>query len=761
MKQSLYLWSLTALKSCFWTLGFGHFLFEPTVHPMSRQLMRMNTISSTEIKTKEGLSVRSFEIEPLIEMPGEDCIALAVCFSKALETAIASPEPVFLESHLAQVCQDGAWGVCFGSLNSNKNMFSGGMVHFFFTSTPCSLCRELGVNPLCGKSQAVLAVFRLTDRVLASDPFRTTIPSLISSNSLNTYESIVFENCQRVLGFVYDDTETLACLKTASLADRRQAFSALTEIIMPLQRLWPRLELGLKTISSLTQSWVAMICTFLDISSSLCMEQESILVLGNLFGSRPEGWWLIQMAIENNSQDGKASSLEELKTATCLLNEWSLANKFDNFGQTDVVKILAYITSRVGVTSEIISVVEWIASELTISSGIGYVAELVHLGHTILFGMDSHLWLSTEDKKVAVKSLRSALCAKSKDQSEVLSSALYNMDSLCYLRCLPLGEQEDIDLAAALEGIHVMDTKSWANLKKLRETTFWMDQMQSYGSQVQLLGSELIKGDSNVNLMPHSAASSDFYTSYERTEANSIVELTSDSTFFKCVCDVVNSLFAESKINESTMLSYEDEAAEQRFCYIAPDGATRCVNWFAVCVFALSNGDYEAMDSFLRSLKHQAGLVYVCPKLNRTQVSRRRHLLTLGACVQDVLGKSCPELATALVDECQCPLWSFIPTWMHQNFVGIVPMVDALYIHHKCLLHGVDYLVYFAVDIIRHVQTEIVDAAASSKQLKPSSLSTYSYCALESDDFVSALCTEHRTRVLEKMMAASLEPSES
>ena len=123
-----------------------------------------------------------------------------------------------------------------------------------------------------------------------------------------------------------------------------------------------------------------------------------------------------------------------------------------------------------------------------------------------------------------------------------------------------------------------------------------------------------------------------------------------DNLFFpKVICRKwrIRVSFAQSAY-ESTMLSCEHEAAEQRFCYIALDGATRCVNWFAVCVFALSNGDYEAMDSFLRSLKHEAGLIYICPKLNQTQVSRRRHLLTLAACVQDVLGKS------SRISHCSC-----------------------------------------------------------------------------------------------------------
>jgi hypothetical protein len=752
-------WSLTALKSCLYTLG-PLFPQEGTVHPLSRQLFRMDRLAISEAKPEGhgGLSVRQFECAPLVEMGGEDNIALLVTFFRVLQHAIKSKDPLLVDLSLVKVCIDGIWSVGYSTLMVHPSVFGAGMVQFFLTSTSCGMCNSIGVNPLLGTTQAVLAMFRLCDSVLASDPYHTTVPAKASSVDINTYEKHVFENMQRVLTFVMNDKTTLDKLRNASLSTRRRSMAALTEIIIPMRRLRSRLDIG-QDLSSATQQWILMIQVYMQVSSALGMQEESLMVLSQLLGMQPQGWWLIEQALKERTKEATFGSAKQV--IQNMYHEWSLAVSFGDAGVIDSASTLPLISFLASNTTDVVSNMEVLArcvvDDLRVLQDKDWQQRqgLEHLSQMIMCSSDSHFALQDE-------SGREAMFLLQQTKTAVVNSATFNLDTVCLLKHHQLLSAEEERANAAFitklefeqkECMVLNDTK-----QKMR-SKFW-NNLYSGVSKMSLLP---------MFVSPEKSAASTGQRKSELREADLDKKPPAgkhppggQNNNFDHYWKTIHFYSEADPVLGALVLSGDHSAAKQLIYSITTgdsDSANEalCVDWFAVCMNSLAGGNCMALAEFLESLKTMPGIMYLWPRLHPNMASRKRYLLTLAASVHDVLGKECPEVARALEEVCQCPTWSFIPTWMQQNMMGIVSFADALYILHTSMVHGVDYLVYYAVAVLRHSQGTIVEAAAASQLLHPSMMrETHSFCAKTSDDFVHGLCKKYRGLVLELLGAGTI-----
>ena len=179
------------------------------------------------------------------------------------------------------------------------------------------------------------------------------------------------------------------------------------------------------------------------------------------------------------------------------------------------------------------------------------------------------------------------------------------------------------------------------------------------------------------------------------------------------------------------------------------------VNCFAMISLALCNGEITKTRAFLQTLEQ-------CPGSRFLHGGNMKCSAMLIRLVNEILEVECPEILSAL-DEAGIPLTPTLSLWLKQSFVGVLSFADSILVNAIALGMGLDYLVYYIIAMLRHLQEGIFDLHGASSQegmkrnhrMKLAVFSNdnfASFRAIHALDYTQGLCRSHRERCVSSII---------
>lgn len=177
-----------------------------------------------------------------------------------------------------------------------------------------------------------------------------------------------------------------------------------------------------------------------------------------------------------------------------------------------------------------------------------------------------------------------------------------------------------------------------------------------------------------------------------------------------------------------------------------------CYDWFVGCVFLMTGGDYNSSLSFLKSLTSGSCFVtpFLWPHMSARQHSASFQLSSVGFCVELIMELELP-LMTSLLKTEKVPVGVILDVWLRQTFLNILDFKDIEHFILFSLLYGADYIVYFCLSVLRHLQGNLVDQESQSNINLFQRIMTQSIDGFNSGDylpFMDKLATRYKTMIL-------------
>ncbi|XP_043229054.1 uncharacterized protein LOC122385115 [Amphibalanus amphitrite] len=183
------------------------------------------------------------------------------------------------------------------------------------------------------------------------------------------------------------------------------------------------------------------------------------------------------------------------------------------------------------------------------------------------------------------------------------------------------------------------------------------------------------------------------------------------------------------------------------------------VHWFAAGMFLLYGGNLERSRQFLTAYFRVPSSAYVWVGRGN-QVARCRDLCTdelllsgllhhVGALVEQEL----PGLHTALQGG-RLPLSSLCAPWLRQCYLGVLPWPEVRHYLALTVALGADYVLYFTVSVLRHLQTGLTRAAGRPLPLLAAKMTPIvGYQTREQLPYMETLCRRYRRSLLSDLNA--------
>ena len=143
----------------------------------------------------------------------------------------------------------------------------------------------------------------------------------------------------------------------------------------------------------------------------------------------------------------------------------------------------------------------------------------------------------------------------------------------------------------------------------------------------------------------------------------------------------------------------EEEGLLQVVATCRPDDG-RCFPWFPASLYLMTGGDLDLTTSLLGLLP--AGHLLL------QQPGRLSQLAGLGHCVEWLVAEEVPAVA-AVLDQQQVPASLLTSGWLQQCWINTLDWTEIVNYLLVSLIMGQDYVAYFTVAVIRHVQESVVN----------------------------------------------------
>ena len=130
-------------------------------------------------------------------------------------------------------------------------------------------------------------------------------------------------------------------------------------------------------------------------------------------------------------------------------------------------------------------------------------------------------------------------------------------------------------------------------------------------------------------------------------------------------------------------------------------------DWFVSSLFLLTGGDLKVSSDLLESLPD----LLVTPLLWHNAAANRHQtfqLLTVGFATELIIDTELPALA-AFLNTNNIPISVVLDIWLRQCFVNVLDFPDVKNFILFGLMFGADYIVYFCVSVLHHIQGDIID----------------------------------------------------
>ena len=130
-------------------------------------------------------------------------------------------------------------------------------------------------------------------------------------------------------------------------------------------------------------------------------------------------------------------------------------------------------------------------------------------------------------------------------------------------------------------------------------------------------------------------------------------------------------------------------------------------DWFVSSVFLLTGGDLRLSSDLLESLPD----LLLTPLLWHNAAANRHQtfqLLTVGFATELIIDTELPALA-AFLNTNNIPISVVLDIWLRQCFVNVLDFPDVKNFLLFGLMFGADYIVYFCVSVLHHIQGDIIE----------------------------------------------------
>ena len=130
-------------------------------------------------------------------------------------------------------------------------------------------------------------------------------------------------------------------------------------------------------------------------------------------------------------------------------------------------------------------------------------------------------------------------------------------------------------------------------------------------------------------------------------------------------------------------------------------------DWFVSSVFLLTGGDLRLSSDLLESLPD----LLLTPLLWHNAAANRHQtfqLLTVGFATELIIDTELPALA-AFLNTNNIPISVVLDIWLRQCFVNVLDFPDVKNFILFGLMFGADYIVYFCVSVLHHIQEDIIE----------------------------------------------------
>ena len=172
-------------------------------------------------------------------------------------------------------------------------------------------------------------------------------------------------------------------------------------------------------------------------------------------------------------------------------------------------------------------------------------------------------------------------------------------------------------------------------------------------------------------------------------------------------------------------------------------------DWFAAALFLMTGGNTVITKNILSSLP----ATLVSPFLWRNHGTATQpslfHLGSLGHCVEMILKEDVPALAATL-HMAKVPASAITDLWIRQCFINILDFQEVTNFVLIALIFGVDYIVYFSVSLLCHLQEEILSREEDvNLYQKIMTLPVEKFMAGDYLAFMDMLAKKHRSKLLQ------------
>ena len=175
-------------------------------------------------------------------------------------------------------------------------------------------------------------------------------------------------------------------------------------------------------------------------------------------------------------------------------------------------------------------------------------------------------------------------------------------------------------------------------------------------------------------------------------------------------------------------------------------------DWFVACVFMMTGGDYNTASAFLKTMFSGDcfAVHFLWHQFSALHYSESFQLASIGCCVEAIMQTELPVLAALLKSE-KMPVGVVLDIWLRQSFLNFLDFNEIKHFILFAILYGADYIVYFCVSVLRHLQEHLFDQESQASINLFQRIMTQPIDGFHSGDylpFMDSLSTKHKTKIL-------------
>ena len=172
-------------------------------------------------------------------------------------------------------------------------------------------------------------------------------------------------------------------------------------------------------------------------------------------------------------------------------------------------------------------------------------------------------------------------------------------------------------------------------------------------------------------------------------------------------------------------------------------------DWFVSAVFLVTGGEVGVTRNLMEALPD----LLLAPLLWHNSGAARQenlHLLTVGFATELVLDSELPALV-AFLNTNNIPVSALLDIWLRQCFINILNIEDVKSFIIFALVFGADYLVYFCVSVLYHIQEDLIESEEENTNIfqKMITLPVAGFSATDYLPYMDILSKKHRDVIMQ------------